>query len=166
MSLREKRDKREKSRGERVLTSSNGTKSNITLLLLPLNEQGSERHAKVHDALRRAGADVKTLAELLDWSPGSRTPIPQPRVCMALQQARQVVLLPRADASIGSGTYRDIGLARDLALPVYVVANDGKLVPLDRAGLEVVANPSMDHSGRRIAARFTWPSGAVQRRTA
>ncbi len=59
------------------MKATNGTTSSVTLLQMPLSEQGGERHSKVHEALRRAGADIKTLAGLLDWSPVGRAPIPQ-----------------------------------------------------------------------------------------
>lgn len=136
----------------------------ITLLLLPLSEQGGERQTKLRDALHRAGADVRTVGEALEWQAGPQRLIPQRMVWSALQQARQAVVLPRADGSIGFGTYRDISLATDLNVPVLVVSNDGRLWPLAQAGLVLVSNPGSDHESRYVAGHFRWPSLSASRR--
>ncbi len=136
----------------------------ITLLLMPFSEQGGERQTKLRDALQRAGADVRTVKEALEWGSGPQRLIPQRKVWAALQQARQVVVLPRADGSIGFGTCRDISLATDLNVPVLVVSNDGRLWPLAQAGLVLVPKAGSDRHSRQVAGHFSWPSASASRR--
>lgn len=136
----------------------------ITLLLMPLSEQGGERQTKLRDVLHRAAADVRTVGEALEWQAGPQRLIPQRMVWSALQQASQAVVLRRANGSIGFGTYRDISLATDLNVPVLVVSNDGRLWPLAQAGLVPVSNPGSDHESRYVAGHFRWLSVSASRR--
>lgn len=103
-------------------------------------------------ALRRSGVEAKTLGEVLGLDREYRW-FMDGKVEFALRQASRVVVLPRADGSIGGGTVRDLRLAEAAGLAILIVRQDGRLVALQDAGL--MPEPEATQA---VAARFTWPA--------
>jgi hypothetical protein len=131
-------------------TSRRTTSGRLTLVLAPRSEAGSDRLRAVMAALRRSGVEARTLGEVLGLDREYRW-FMDGKVEFALRQASRVVVLPRADGSIGGGTVRDLKLAAAAGLTILVVRQDGRLVTLEDAGLTPETQPT-----QAVAARFTW----------
>ena len=132
------------------MTNATTTSSRLTLLLCPLSERDGGRVQAVLTALRRSGVQARLLDEVLELQQPYRW-LSEGRVRWALRRAAQVVLLPRPDGAIGAGTLRDLRLAEAAELPIAVVRQDGRLLPLAKAGLVDEPKPT-----QVTAARFTW----------
>ena len=77
----------------------------------------------------------------------------------ALGGAAAVVCVPRQDATISSGTLRDLVQAHEAAIPVRVVCSRGRLLRLEEAGLVVTPKPESNDklsAWKKRAAWFSW----------
>lgn len=123
----------------------------FTLVLAPRSEAGGDRLRAVLTALGRNGVDARTLGEVLGLDREYRW-FTDGKIKYVLRKANRVIVLPRADGSVGSGTVRDLRLAEEAELTILVVRQDGRLVSLADAGLTTEPKPTPS-----VAARFTWP---------
>ena len=124
-------------------------------------KDSTDRITRVAQALLAKRPDLAptTPAEVLgdeqDWSAA---------YYHALGGAVAVVCVPRPDATIGSGTLRDLVQAHGAAIPIRIVCPRGRLRPLDEAGLEVISKPtSTDELSvwTKRAAWFSWRPRAL-----
>ncbi len=121
------------------------------MLLTPSSERRGGRARAVSAALETRGWTVVRLdTGLPKRQRGHGGWLPDYVARAQLKGMDRVIVLPRADYTIGAGTLRDIRLAEQLDKPVLVVRNDGQLVPLREVRLELLGDDYVN------AARIEW----------